>query len=169
MVIKFGFATHPNSGGSLPIFHLGFTGHFPAVSREMIVKTFRIVLCPFDRRKIVCNFFERGSNKRRAFACDFVRLVRTFFTLVREFLIYILILILILIIIIIIIIILIIIIIIIIIIIGIHRIRAHTIASVCMRLYATAYARFSNVCSHFRNFYCIHPHIWPCRGLFEPA
>ena len=93
MVIKFGFATHPNSGGSLPIFHLGFTGHFPAVSREMIVKTFRIVLCPFDRRKIVCNFFERGSNKRRAFACDFVRLVRTFFTLVREFLIYILILI----------------------------------------------------------------------------
>lgn len=51
----------------------------------MIVKTFRIVLCPFDRRKIVYNFFDRGSNKRRAFACDFVRLVRTFFTLVREF------------------------------------------------------------------------------------
>ena len=129
MVIKFGFATHPNSGGSLPIFHLGFTGHFPAVSREMIVKTFRIVLCPFDRRKIVCNFFERGSNKRRAFACDFVRLVRTFFTLVREFLIYILILI----------------IIIIIIIIGIHRIRAHTIASVCMRPHTLVFPTFVRI------------------------
>ncbi len=37
----------------------------------MVVKAFGICIASFDRRKIIFDYFERGSNKRRAFGCDF--------------------------------------------------------------------------------------------------
>ena len=69
--VKLGFAAHPVSGGGFPIFHRGFTGYSPAVSLEVIVKTFRIRIRSLDRQKIIFDHFERGSNKRPAFSCDF--------------------------------------------------------------------------------------------------
>jgi len=65
-VAEFGFAAHPISRGGFPVFYRIFTGS-PAVSREIVVKAFRIRIASFDRRKIIFDYFERGDDKRRAF------------------------------------------------------------------------------------------------------
>lgn len=80
-VAEFGFAAASNfAAAAFQFFYRVFTGS-PAVGREIVVKAFGIRRGPFNRRKIIFDYFERGSNKRRAFACDSARLVRAFFTL----------------------------------------------------------------------------------------
>lgn len=73
--VKLGFAAHPISRGGFPVFYRIFTGS-PAVSREIVVKAFRIRIASFDRRKIIFDYFERGDDKRRAFGSPSARLVR---------------------------------------------------------------------------------------------